>query len=169
MAAPATDVLLRRATPDDLDFIMAAERQPAFERQVGRWSAERHLAAMASQDFACLIGARQGGEPAGFAILRDLRNPSDAFGLQRVVSASAGQGFGRPFLSAVIDWVFAETSCHRLVLEVFTDNSRARHVYRSLGFVEEGLLRQAVKRADGARSDQVLMSLLRPEWPGTGA
>ncbi|MFX6010997.1 GNAT family protein, partial [Acinetobacter baumannii] len=63
----------------------------------------------------------------------------------------------------------AETSCHRLVLEVFTDNSRARHVYRSLGFVEEGLLRQAVKRADGARSDQVLRSLLRPAWPGTGA
>jgi len=169
MAGPAVDVSVRRATPDDLAFIMAAEREPAFERLVGRWPAERHLAAMGSQDFAYLIGAPRGGEPAGFAILRDLRNPSDNIGLQRIVSAAAGQGFGRPFLTAVIGWVFAETACHRFLLEVFTDNSRARHVYRSLGFVEEGLLRQAVKRADGARSDQVLMSLLRPEWPGTGA
>lgn len=164
MAGPAIDVSVRRATPDDLAFIMAAERQPAFERQVGRWPAERHLAAMASPDFAYLIGARQGQEPAGFAILRDLNNPSDNIGLQRIVSAAAGQGFGRPFLSAVIDWVFAQTRCHRFLLEVFTDNPRARHVYRSLGFVEEGLLREAVKRADGTRSDQMLMSLLRREW-----
>ncbi|QCI68731.1 GNAT family N-acetyltransferase [Phreatobacter stygius] len=164
MAGPAIDVSLRRAAPDDLDFIMAAERQPAFERQVGRWSAERHQAAMASADFAYLIGMGPGGLPAGFAILRDLNNASDNIGLQRIVSAAAGQGFGKPFLTAVIDWVFAETRCHRFLLEVFTDNPRARHVYRSLGFVEEGLLREAVKRADGARADQMLMSLLRREW-----
>ena len=60
--------------------------------------------------------------------------------------------------------MFAETACHRFLLEVFTDNTRARHVYRSLGFTEEGLLREAVKRPDGSRVDQVLMSLLRPEW-----
>ena len=157
-------VSIRRATPADLAFIMASERQPAFAGMVGKWPAERHEAAMASADFAYLVGSADGGPPAGFAILRDLNNRSDNIGLQRIVSAAAGQGFGRPFLAAVIDWVFTETACHRFLLEVFTDNARARHVYRSLGFVEEGLLREAVKRADGSRVDQVLMSILRPEW-----
>lgn len=157
-------VSIRRAVPADLAFIMASERQPAFVRMVGQWPAERHEAAMASADFAYLIGCREGAAPAGFAILRDLNNRSDNIGLQRIVAAEAGRGFGRPFLTAVVDWVFAETACHRFLLEVFTDNTRARHVYRSLGFTEEGLLREAVKRPDGSRVDQVLMSLLRPEW-----
>jgi diamine N-acetyltransferase len=169
VARAAAKVALRRATPADLDFIMAAERTPGFELMVGRWPAERHLAAMASPDFAYLVGAGAADSLAGFAILRDLANPSGNIKLQRIVSAKAGHGFGRPFLTGVIDWVFGQTACHRLCLEVFPDNQRARHVYRSLGFVEEGVLRESVLRLDGARSDQILMSVLRPEWPGAAA
>jgi diamine N-acetyltransferase len=134
----------------------------------GRWSDERHRAALASDDFAYLIGVDALGAPGGFAILRSLNDPSDNVCLQRIVAAEAGRGFGRPFLAAVIDWVYRETACHRLYLDVFTDNLRARHVYKSLGFVEEGVLREVVKRLDGTRVDQVLMSLLRPEWRGEG-
>jgi RimJ/RimL family protein N-acetyltransferase len=146
---------------------MATERLPAYERLIGRWSEARHRAALASGDFAYLIGLDSEGRAAGFAILRDLRDPSDNIGLQRIVAVDAAKGFGRPFLAAVIDWVFAETACHRLCLEVFTDNARARHVYRTLGFVEEGLLREIVKRRDGMRADQMLMSVLRNEWRGS--
>ena len=157
-------VSVRRATDADIAFIMASERLPAYERMVGRWSEERHRASLASPDFAYLIGLDGEGRAAGFAILRDLQNPADNIGLQRIVAAEAASGFGRPFLAAVCDWVFAETACNRLCLEVFTDNARARHVYRSLGFVEEGLLREVAKRRDGTRADQILMSVLRREW-----
>lgn len=145
---------------------MAAERLPAYEGLIGRWSEERHRASLASPDFAYLIGLDAGGEAGGFAILRDLRDPNDNIGLQRIVAVEAGSGFGRPFLAAVVDWVYAESRCHRLCLEVFTDNARARHVYQSLGFVEEGRLREIVRRRDGSRADQFLMSILRSEWRG---
>jgi diamine N-acetyltransferase len=53
-------------------------------------------------------------------------------------------------------------------LDVFTHNERARHVYRSVGFTEDGLLRQAYRLADGTRVDRVLMSVLRAEWLSRG-
>jgi RimJ/RimL family protein N-acetyltransferase len=64
----------------------------------------------------------------------------------------------------VIRWVFTETDAYRLWLDVLADNARARHVYLSHGFVEEGLLRDAYKLMDDSRIDLVLMSLLRPDW-----
>lgn len=150
---------------DDLGFIMETERIPEHEGLIGRWSAERHRASMASGDFAYLIALEE-ERPAGFAILRDLGDPHGNVGLQRIAMVETGKGLGQAFLSAVLDWTFAQTPCHRLCLEVFTDNARARHVYRRLGFVEEGVLRQVVRRPDGRRVDQYLMSILRPEWQG---
>jgi len=158
---------LRRAVGSDLGFIMETERIPEHEGLIGRWSAERHATAMASGAFAYLVALKE-GQPAGFAILRDLTDPHGNVGLQRIAMVEPGRGLGRIFLSAVVDWTFAQTPCHRLCLEVFTDNARARHVYRSLGFVEEGVLRQVVRRQDGRRVDQYLMSLLRPEWTARG-
>lgn len=163
MSDTPVTVALKRAAAEDLSFVMATERLPEHESLIGRWSAERHMAAMASDDFAYLI-AFASGAPVGFAILRELTDPHGNIGLQRIAMVAPGRGFGRAFLDQLLDWVFAETSCHRLCLEVFTANARARHVYASLGFVEEGILREVVRRADDTRVDQALMSILRPEW-----
>ena len=43
-------------------------------------------------------------------------------------------------------------------------NDRARAPYRSEGFVEEGVLRDALREPDGSFTPLVVMSLLRPEW-----
>jgi hypothetical protein len=40
------------------------------------------------------------------------------------------------------------------------DGARARHVYQTSGFTEEGVMRNAYKPADESRIDLVLMSLL---------
>ena len=160
--------MVRRAGEGDLGFMMATERIEAYALQVGRWSEPRHRASLADPSFAYLIGEKDGG-PIGFAILRTLNDPNDNVGLQRIAVASPGQGLGGELLTRVTDWVFTETACHRFLLEVFTDNIRARRVYARRGFVEEGVLRQVVKRLDGTRADQVLMSLLRPEWQAARA
>ena len=76
----------------------------------------------------------------------------------------AGNGFGRPFLAAVTDWVFANTDAHRFWLEVIDNNPRALHVYDSLGWQTEGRVREAFAYPDGSRGSCIQMSLLRPEW-----
>ncbi len=43
------------------------------------------------------------------------------------------------------------------------DNHRARHLYTSFGFSEEGLMREATQR-DGAWLSLVLMSILDREY-----
>jgi hypothetical protein len=43
---------LRLAQPADIPFILATERIPGFEKFVGRWSKEDHLAALRAPDHA---------------------------------------------------------------------------------------------------------------------
>lgn len=157
-------VVVRTGTEADIPFVMATERRPGFESFVGRWAEERHRAEMAAASNAYLLGLDDGGAASGFAILRDLDNRYGNVLLQRMAVTEPGRGFGRALLLAVIDWVFARPDSHRLWLDVFEDNARARRAYRAVGFREDGLLREAYIRPDGARVTQVLMSVLRREW-----
>ena len=154
---------LRRARPTDIPFIMATDRKPGFEKMVGRWNEEEHQAAIGNSKYAYLIGAA-GNKSVAFAILRDLDDAHGNVCLQRIAVVTPGQGLGSVFLRAVIVWVFTQTSAHRLWLDVLVDNARARHVYASHGFADEGTMRGAFKLPDATRIDLVLMSLVRPEW-----
>ena len=58
---------------------------------------------------------------------------------------------------------FQELGAHRLWLDVKPHNERARALYRSEGFVEEGTLRDALYY-NGRFESLVVMSILRPEW-----
>ena len=61
------------------------------------------------------------------------------------------------------DFAFEVLKLHRLELDVFSFNPRARRVYEKAGFKVEGVLRDAVK--DGDRyADDILMAILEDEW-----
>ena len=158
-------VTLRLATPDDIGFMMATERQPGFEWKVGRWDEPRHQAMMADPENIMLIGLDGTGEACGFAILRRLEDPEQNLYLQRIAMARPGTGLGQPMLRALIGWVFDETDTHRLWLLVKDGNDRARHVYAACGFTQEGRLREAFVTPDGDRCDAFQLSILRSDWP----
>jgi RimJ/RimL family protein N-acetyltransferase len=155
---------LQPAQPADIPFIMATERIPGFEKLVGRWPEEDHLAALRAPGYAYFLGVNEAGEHMAFAIIRDINDAHGNVCLKRIAAAVPGQGVGSKFLGMVVRWVFTETDTYRLWLDVLSDNARARHVYLSHGFVEEGLLRNAYKLTDDSRIDLILMSLLRPDW-----
>lgn len=52
---------------------------------------------------------------------------------------------------------------HRIQLEVYGHNHWARRVYEKVGFVVEGVRREARLR-DGEWVDEVLMAILDHEW-----
>jgi RimJ/RimL family protein N-acetyltransferase len=99
----------------------------------------------------------------GFAILRGLSSPHRNIELKRFVIATPGQGTGSAVLSLVLQFVFDALGAHRLWLDVFEDNARARHVYRKAGFREDGVFREAIYR-DGEFHTLVLMSILDREF-----
>ena len=160
-------ITLRSASAADNPFVRATERGSGYADLVGRWEEHQHRAELEKPGSAYLMGERNGAAN-GFALLRDLDEPFGNVLLKRIAVERPGSGFGRAFLQGVVDWVFARETPHRLWLDVFVHNERARHVYRSVGFREDGLLREAYVKPDGSRVSQVLMSILRPEWVAAG-
>ncbi|MCB8881969.1 GNAT family N-acetyltransferase [Acidisoma cellulosilytica] len=155
---------LRPAARADIPFIMAVERRPGNDAFVNRWSDDAHQAALASPDNAYFIGEGDEGQPVGFAIVQDRQDANGNLYVLRLAVAVLGEGHGRQIFAATRDWVFRETTAHRLWLRVYRHNSTAYALYRSCGFVEEGVAREARLLPDGSRVDVVMMSQLRREW-----
>jgi RimJ/RimL family protein N-acetyltransferase len=74
--------------------------------------------------------------------------------------ALRGQGVGRRLLVAAIDWAREQPGIHKIALQVWPHNTVAQNLYRSGGFVQEGVLRQHYRRKSGDRWDAVVMGLL---------
>jgi RimJ/RimL family protein N-acetyltransferase len=79
------------------------------------------------------------------------------------VAAVPERGLGRRLLKELMRLAFGELGAHRLFLDVYEDNARARHLYESLGFQYEGLMRDAARRED-SWCNLCLMSILESEY-----
>jgi diamine N-acetyltransferase len=79
------------------------------------------------------------------------------------VMRAPGRGHGRQVLRLLLKKVFRDFAAHRLWLDVFETNHRAQHLYRSLGFQQDGIFREVVYR-DGQYHSLLLMSLLDREY-----
>jgi ribosomal protein S18 acetylase RimI-like enzyme len=80
-----------------------------------------------------------------------------------VAPEAQGRGVGRALFQALLDEVSAHMPhIHRVELFARASNERARGLYRSLGFVEEGRLRGRVNNARGMAEDDTIMGWLRP-------
>ena len=77
--------------------------------------------------------------------------------------AGRGRGLGTEAASLIIGYGFEALDLHRISLEVFDFNPRARRVYEKVGFVAEGTLRE-VLRTDGGWADATVMSILSADW-----
>jgi len=153
---------LRLATAADIPAIMALESNPVARQFVGQWSEGRHRATLSGGDARYYVRETSGAIEA-YVILRGLGEDSRSIELKRIVVGVPERGLGRRILAEVIQICFRELHAHRLFLDVFEDNARARHLYESLGFKYEGIMRQAGHR-EGRWFDLHLMSILESEY-----
>lgn len=75
---------------------------------------------------------------------------------------SWGHGYATDALRTACRYGFDKMRLHRITLTVVTENEAAHHIYRKVGFVEEGTLRQSFRR-DGRWYDQFTMAMLEGE------
>jgi diamine N-acetyltransferase len=153
----------RDATAADIPQICALERLPEFRTMVGSWPEEQHVRMLGDPDVVYIVAEDQQGQIAAFAILRGLGSEHRSVELKRLVVGAPNQGMGRKLLTEVAERAFGEHRAHRLFLDAFVTNDRARHVYETFGFKKEGIMRDAFYR-DGAYHSLVLMSLLESEY-----
>ncbi|HEX2944155.1 MAG TPA: GNAT family protein [Rhodopila sp.] len=77
-----------------------------------------------------------------------------------------GRGLMREALACVLDWGFANMGLHRVEAQIHPQNAPSLKLAASLGFVPEGLLREAGYWA-GRHHDLLQYSLLRHEFVAT--
>jgi len=73
-----------------------------------------------------------------------------------------GRGLGGDAAALLLRHGFCDLNLHRIFLHVFATNTRAVNLYRRLGFVEEGNLRDAAF-VDGSYADVLVMAILAAE------
>ena len=160
--------VVRPAVEDDLDVVVEQIWEVAAE---GRWlgtevpfdRAERRerLGATLSGGSSALLVADT--SPAGGpGIVGHISVSVAPWGLAEIgmllIDGWRGRGLGTALLDAAIAWATA-AGAHKMVLEVWPDNTAALQLYLRSGFVEEGRKRRHYKRRNGELWDAVLMGL----------
>jgi RimJ/RimL family protein N-acetyltransferase len=115
-----------------------------------------------SDSFALAVDAD--GSLAGYVAVFGFKPPSRTGELAVMIGPEhQGQGLGSLAMMELCNVAFARLDLHKVEVHVFSFNSRAIRLYSSLGFVEEGRLRERVFQG-GRRYDEVVMGMLRTEW-----
>jgi RimJ/RimL family protein N-acetyltransferase len=111
------------------------------------------------------IVERASGGLTGEVVLANLNadNRSCTFRIALFATGVFGRGLGTEASRLMLAHAFDTVGLHRIELEVFAFNPRARHVYDKIGFVREGTKRHAL-HWDGAWVDAHVMAILAGEW-----
>ena len=94
----------------------------------------------------------------------DIDSPNHAavFRIAMNHTKHTGKGFGTEAMELIIDHVFNGLKLNRLQLEVFSHNVRGIRAYEKVGFIKEGILREALFY-QGNYSDEIIMSILKSD------
>jgi RimJ/RimL family protein N-acetyltransferase len=108
------------------------------------------------------------GECVGEAVLNDW-DPGNESCNFRIFIGPRGRdrGLGTEATRLIVGYGFEHLGLHRISLEVYAFNPRARRAYEKAGFRAEGVLRESL-RYNGEWVDATVMSVLAPEWAAGG-
>jgi RimJ/RimL family protein N-acetyltransferase len=104
------------------------------------------------------------GQFVGEVVLNEWSQPNRSCNF-RVMIGPRGRdrGLGTEAIRMFIGYGFERLGLHRISLQVYAFNPRARRVYEKVGFVAEGVLREE-HRWEDRWIDATVMSILEQEW-----
>ncbi|MBO5667184.1 MAG: GNAT family N-acetyltransferase [Firmicutes bacterium] len=173
------DLIIRPSVWADLEYFYPWEQEPAVteffsirDGQTMEDCAKKFIADDENPDarqftICRKVEAPEGvaaGEPIGRIVLADIIEGWKAE-LWRIYIADKelrGKGLGKQAMKAIMEYCFGELKLERMYLDHYTGNP-ASHMYLSLGFQYEGVLRKNCRK-NGVLYDVHLMSMLKPEY-----
>jgi ribosomal protein S18 acetylase RimI-like enzyme len=152
---------VRPAAAADLARLVAMETGPDTARFLGDTGRTFHDRAWHDADQEQLV-AWAGADPVGFAVLRGLQLGGGRVELRRIVIANQcrGAGYGRLLFRAVVGRAYQLYGARDVWLDVKPGNARARALYESEGFVDDGEV------CDPHEPGGVLLLMARPADAG---
>lgn len=167
-------IILRMAKASDLEayysFLQDAESKKLtgsnqeFTREViADWL--RKIAEPNPDRVDFMIISKETKELLGEVVLNEIdsanRSANIRIGIQG--SSNRGKGHGTEAMILTLRHGFETLKLHRIHLGVYPFNPRAIHVYKKIGFQQEGIQRDALYQ-DGKFHDMIEMSLLEDEF-----
>jgi len=81
----------------------------------------------------------------------------------KIAAPYRGKGYGSEAINWTLDWAFKFAGFHRVALNTVSFNDGAQRLYERLGFVKEGVQREAVW-FDGRWYNKMLYGMLDSDW-----
>ncbi|WP_074406441.1 MULTISPECIES: GNAT family N-acetyltransferase [Aquimarina] len=159
-------MLICKTQEIDIETVVSIEADTENSQFILPNSREEHLHLITDSDIEHLILKSENNITIGFVILAGLQNNNRSIEFRRIVINSKGRGYGRMAIKELKQYCFKKLDCHRLWLDVFETNERARYLYQSEGFKEEGILRDSIW-VNGEFKNLIIMSMLENEYINT--
>ena len=138
-----------------------APQNPAVEQVLKAWYGSRD-----DQDdrLDLAVTDKATGECVGEAVLNEWDRANESCNF-RIFLGPRGRdrGLGTEATRLIVGYGFTGLGLHRISLEVYAFNPRARRACEKAGFRAEGTLRESL-RYDGGWIDATVMSALASEW-----
>lgn len=132
------------------------------QSELGKWLAE---VTEDKNTFVFALRPLEGDDLLGYVELDgvDWQHGVCGMGLGFGDRAHWGRGYGYEATQLALRYAFDELNLHRVQVTVFSYNRRSLSLVDKVGFQQEGVFRERLRR-DGKRHDMLLYGLLRPEW-----
>jgi len=161
-----TKLLIWKTQKKDLETIVSMENDSENSKFIIPNSKEEHQQLITNKDIEHLILKTETNEMVGFVILAGLENKNKSIEFRRIVIKQKGSGFGRIAIKTIKRHCFEKLQCHRLWLDVMETNARARHLYQSEGFREEGEPQECILMNNKIEI-LIIMSIHKDEYKNT--
>jgi RimJ/RimL family protein N-acetyltransferase len=139
------------AEPDD----------PGRVEQLRQWYSGRNAQ---SDRLDLAVVDKTSGQCMGEVVLNEWDPGNHSCNFRTLLGSSGrDRGLGTEAVRMIVGYGFEQLGLHRISLQVYAFNPRARHVYEKVGFIEEGVLRDELRYRD-QWVDATVMSILAHEW-----
>jgi RimJ/RimL family protein N-acetyltransferase len=173
-------VVLRPVVAQDIPALLAALADPEVLRLTGSVHDDTEVIAGEDQEqelreyyaarnqqpdrLDLAVIDRASGRCVGEVVLNEWEEGNRSCNFRTMIGPDGrDRGLGTEALRLIAGYGFEVLGLHRISLEVYAFNPRARRVYEKVGFVAEGVLREAL-RYNGEYVDATVMSVLDYEW-----
>lgn len=169
-------IVLRRFVDADADYLWTSTGDSESKRLTGthgsftREQIDRYVANQQSYDPAeraafVIATPHDLTRAIGEVVINEVDDDNKCANIRIAIfnSADFNKGYGTQALRLMVGHGFSQMGLHRIELGVYAFNPRAIRVYEKIGFVQEGISRDALLW-DGEYVDEIRMSILKPDW-----
>ena len=164
------NIIIRQAKPEDSSVLAEAEKKIAaqpgflvskpFELDEERFKST--IKKLLQNNLGQYLCAEVEGKIVGHAFLEPLSLSAISHIASLTIVVHFGwqeKGIGKLLLKHLIDGAKQSENIEKIVLQVRSTNIRAISLYKKMGFIEEGLLKNNIKIDKGHYIDDIIMGL----------